>query len=335
MGKCDGNFFLICVDNREGNYTQVRVAAFDGLFLTKWYTPQIMRYVLAVMANDPSRVVRRAVARNACHSLALLVQMGEMKSTLKENESLLIEEDGTAPEKTKESKKSEMDAMIKVLRKDREVGKNEVLREFLMPIALYVQPVFSSQLLVLTVFRAPDVDHEVRWCALKVAEILIRPVEETPPTVKIHIPSTPVTEAPPLSAKAPVKMARSVKSGGPPAKSPLVPFNVPAKLRLPASPMLDSPRTPSTPLESSRKAVAFVQPTPPTKGKPKGRPPKSINNAKPTHVPKAQSGGMSLNDLRASRNALKKLKSHKHGILFNQPVDPIRDHAPKYVWHHP
>jgi transcription initiation factor TFIID subunit 2 len=64
--------------------------------------------------------------------------MGEMKSSLKENESLLIEEDGTAPEKAKESKKSEMDAMIKVLRKDREVGKNEVLREFLMPIALYV-----------------------------------------------------------------------------------------------------------------------------------------------------------------------------------------------------
>lgn len=97
-----------------------------------------MRYVLAVMANDPSRVVRRHVARNACHSLALLVQMGEMKSCLKETESLLIEEDGTAPEKAKESKKSEMDAMIKVLRKDREVGKNEILREFLMPIALYV-----------------------------------------------------------------------------------------------------------------------------------------------------------------------------------------------------
>lgn len=121
---------------REGNYTQVRIAAFDGLFLTKWYTPLIMRYVLAVMANDPSRVIRRHVARNACQSLALLVQMGEMKTSLKESESLLIEEDGTGQEKTKEAKKSDMEAMIKVLRKDREVGKNEVLREFLMPIAL-------------------------------------------------------------------------------------------------------------------------------------------------------------------------------------------------------
>jgi hypothetical protein len=125
---------------REGNYTQVRIAAFDGLFLTKWYTPQIMRYVLAIMAHDPSRVIRRHVARNACYSLALLVQMGDMRSTSKEVESLLIEEDGNSQEKTKESKKSEMEAMIKVLRKDREVGKNEVLREFLMPIALYILP---------------------------------------------------------------------------------------------------------------------------------------------------------------------------------------------------
>lgn len=120
----------------QGNYTQVRLAAFDGLFLTKWYVPQIMRYILAVMANDPSRVVRRHVARNVCHSLALLVHMGEMKANLKETESLLIEEDGSIPEKAKETKKSEMDMMIKVLRKDREVGKNEVVREFLMPIAL-------------------------------------------------------------------------------------------------------------------------------------------------------------------------------------------------------
>jgi hypothetical protein len=96
-----------------------------------------MRYVLAVMANDPSRVIRRHVARNACYSLALLVQMGDMRSTLKEAESLLIEEDGNSQEKAKESKKSEMEAMIKVLRKDRELGKNEVLREFLMPITLY------------------------------------------------------------------------------------------------------------------------------------------------------------------------------------------------------
>jgi transcription initiation factor TFIID subunit 2 len=121
---------------REGNYTPVRIAAFDGIFMTKWYTPQMMRYILAVMANDPSRTVRRHVARNACQSLAILAQMGEMKSSIKDSESLLIEEDGSHPEKAKEAKKSEVDLMFKVLRKDKEVGKNEIFREFMMPIAL-------------------------------------------------------------------------------------------------------------------------------------------------------------------------------------------------------
>lgn len=95
-----------------------------------------MRYILAIMANDSSRIIRRHVARSACQSLALLVSMGEMKTSSKEQDSLLIEEDGSMPERTKEAKKSDLDTMIKILRKDREVGKNEALREFLMPIAL-------------------------------------------------------------------------------------------------------------------------------------------------------------------------------------------------------
>jgi transcription initiation factor TFIID subunit 2 len=123
-------------ESREGNYTQVRIAAFDGLFLTKWYTPPIMRYILAVVAKDPSRVIRRHVARNACQSLAILASMGDMKNSAKESESLLIEEDGTAPEKAREAKKSDVDIMIKILRKDKEVGKNDALRDLLIPIAL-------------------------------------------------------------------------------------------------------------------------------------------------------------------------------------------------------
>ncbi|KAH0591210.1 hypothetical protein H2248_001303 [Termitomyces sp. 'cryptogamus'] len=306
---------------REGNYTQVRVAAFDGLFLTKWYTPSIMRYVFAVMANDSSRVVRRHVARTACHSLVLLAQMGEMKSSLKETESLLIEEDGTLPEKAKETKKSELDAMIKVLRKDREVGKNEVLREFLMPIAL-----------------ASDIDQEVRWCLLKLADLLIRPIEETPPTVKIHIPSTPVIDVTPQipAPKVPTKAVRTIKSGGPPPKSPLTSLNVPTKLRLHASPAPDPvPQTPATPRGETRKNVAFTAPPPLTVSKNKvkpSRPPKTTQTlyTKPTHLSKAQSGGMPVTDLRVCRNALKKLKANKSAFIFNQPVDPIRDHAPNY-----
>jgi transcription initiation factor TFIID subunit 2 len=113
------------------------MAAFDALFLTKWYSPKMMRYFFAVMAHDSSRTIRRHVARNACHSLALLYTMGEFKATSKDNDNLLIEEDGSVPpEKMKDAKKSEVDLMIRALRKDRELGKSEVLREFLMPLVL-------------------------------------------------------------------------------------------------------------------------------------------------------------------------------------------------------
>ena len=61
--------------------------------------------------------------------------MGDMKTSLKETESLLIEEDGTMQEKTKEKQKTDVDIMIKTLRKHREVGKNDVIRQFVMPIA--------------------------------------------------------------------------------------------------------------------------------------------------------------------------------------------------------
>ncbi|KAJ6541894.1 hypothetical protein B0H19DRAFT_1175115 [Mycena capillaripes] len=302
---------------REGNYTPVRIAAFDGLFMTKWYTPPIMNYVLAVMAHDPSRTIRRHVARNACHSLALLVQMGEMKLNSKDPESLLIEEDGSIPDKNKESRKSEMDAMIKALRKDKEVGKNEIFRELMMPLAL-----------------AADVDHEVRWCLLKLADLLIKPVEEAPPTVKIHIPITPVNENPPTLTPLPVKV-RPLKLAGP-VQSPLVPNHVPPKLKLRASTptVVRTPlRTPS--VEPQTKTVAFAVPALPPKARPapvpKAKPPKPNGvAAKPVHALKAQASGMTLNDLRASRSALKKLLGHKHAKIFQYPVDPIRDHAPNY-----
>ena len=49
----------------------------------------------------------------------------------------------------------------------------------------------------------------------------------------------------------------------------------------------------------------------------------------PKAIPKAQSGGMSHNDLTACRNALKKIQTNKKAAVFLQPVDPVRDKAPK------
>jgi transcription initiation factor TFIID subunit 2 len=104
-----------------------------------------MKYILAVMAHDSSQIIRRHVARSACQSLALLAAMGEFKSSLKENESLLIEDDGNPGDKSaKENKKSDVDMLIKTLRKDKEVGKNDVVREYLLPIAWCVRVYFQG-----------------------------------------------------------------------------------------------------------------------------------------------------------------------------------------------
>ncbi|KAI0323074.1 hypothetical protein OF83DRAFT_1234654 [Amylostereum chailletii] len=296
---------------REGNFTQVRIAAFDALFLTKWYTPKIMRYIFAVMANDQSRVIRRHVARSACQALALLVTMGELKNGTKDSESVLIEEDGNAPEKTRESKKSEVDVLIKTLRKDKEVGKNEIVREFLLPIAL-----------------APDADQEVRWAVLKLADLVIRGQEEIAPKLSIHLPpQTPIVEfPPPLPLKVPAKQ-RTIKAGIQPLRSPVTPSLVPAKIRLPPSTPVDVPspklppvsvKPPPPPVPAAqKKGVAFDS-------KPKGK--LKVSKA----VPKAQSGGMTTVDVKASRNVIQKLKAHKCAKLFLQPVDPVRDHAPDY-----
>ena len=87
------------------------------------------------MIHDPSRQIRRHIARNMCESLAILYSIGDIKSVAKE-ESVLIEEDGSTPEKNREPRKTDPELMYKSLRRDKDIGKNEVLRESIMPILL-------------------------------------------------------------------------------------------------------------------------------------------------------------------------------------------------------
>ncbi|KAI0049299.1 hypothetical protein FA95DRAFT_1538598 [Auriscalpium vulgare] len=304
---------------REGNYTQVRIAAFDALFLTKWYTPKIMRYILAVAAHDSSRVIRRHVARNACQSLALLVTMGELKGSGKETDPLLIEEDGVTQEKVKENKKSEVDLLIKALRKDKEVGKNEIVREFLLPVAL-----------------APDADQDVRWSILKLADILIRGAEEAPPKLSIHLPPpTPIVETPsalPPLKVGPAKPPRAAKAGSAVASRPTLPPPAPPKIRLLPSgtstepnivKLLPTPTMEPPMATPNKKGVAFRTSTK-SKIKDKGSAPTKIKE------PKGRSGGMTSLDFTVAQLLLRKLTSNKRATIFLQPVDPVRDHAPNY-----
>lgn len=165
----------------------------------------------------------------------------------------------------------------------------------------------------------------MRWCLLKLADLLIRGAEEAPPKVMIHLPPTPVAELAPQLPPVKVlpKARQTLKSGGPPVKSPLATFTVPPKLKIPLGGSLPdgSSRTPSSAIPLAERVTVSKVPAP-KRSHPSDK-------KKPQNVPKAQSSGMSLKDLTACRNALTKLQRDKHATVFLQPVDPIRDRAPK------
>ncbi|KAF8527429.1 hypothetical protein BU17DRAFT_39590 [Hysterangium stoloniferum] len=283
---------------REGNGTQVRIAAFDGLMLlNNWYTPRVINYLLTVVAKDPSRVVRRHVARAMAESLAILFHVGDIKHSSKDD-PLLIEEDGNVPDVVKESKKSEADLLVKSLRKGKDIGRNEVLRQDIMPIIL-----------------ASTTDYEVRLSLLKLADLVFRGADESPPKVTIHIPRTPVTELPPT-------LPSPVLGSKPGMKGKRLKIPIPSKVTLPVTSTARI-RIPSTPKATlPKKEVVFA--TPKQKAKTKLSP-KKVKSAL-----QAQTNGMSLNDCRACRSAWKKMQANKHARLFAQPVDPVRDNAPNY-----
>lgn len=114
----------------------MRIAAFDGLMLMNhWYTPRVISYLLAVVAHDSSRTIRRHVARCMPESFAILFHIGDIKHPSKDDR-LMIEEDGNVPDIVKESKKSEAEMLAKSLRKDKDIGRNETLRQEIMPLLL-------------------------------------------------------------------------------------------------------------------------------------------------------------------------------------------------------
>ncbi|KAF8580130.1 hypothetical protein K439DRAFT_1648275 [Ramaria rubella] len=312
---------------REGNENQVRIAAFDGLLLMNhWYTPRVISYLLTVVAQDPSRNIRRHVARCMAESLAILFHIGDIKHTSRDD-PLLIEEDGNVPDIVKESKKSEAEMLVKSLRKARDIGRNEVLRHEIMPVLI-----------------AGASDYEVRLSMLKLADLVFRGADESPPKVTIHIPRTPVTELPPslpspaLGQKPGIKVKRlkipisgKVAATQPPLTPALGKIKIPLVATqnetLPSSPApptssLPPPTFPAAKPVLPKKGVAFA-----ASSKPKAKvpPPKKAKSAL-----QAQSNGMSVNDYRASRSALKKIQANKHARLFAQPVDPVRDNAPNY-----
>ena len=120
----------------EGNYLGVRLAAFDGLMLMKWYSSKtLIRYVMGVITSDPSRVIRQHVARGVLESFAILFSIGDIPWVGNKAQDILIEEDSNGPVAEKKNpRKKELETMTKSLRAL--AGKSQSMREGVMPVLL-------------------------------------------------------------------------------------------------------------------------------------------------------------------------------------------------------
>ena len=96
----------------------VRIAAFKALLLNKWHSRKsLARYIFAVIASDPSRILRRLVAHAAIASLGILEAVGDIRYSAKDGEKpVLIGEDGAFLTNTKQATRDEAEQAIKAIK---------------------------------------------------------------------------------------------------------------------------------------------------------------------------------------------------------------------------
>ena len=141
---------------------------------------------------------------------------------------------------------------------------------------------------------APNVDIEIRWCLLKLCEVLIKPSEEPLPKIKLRMPvRLPSSAAPGNKAGSP-EVPLSASTGIPKIK-----FGGQEVLRRDS--LLDSPGAGPLKLVLGNK---------------KGQ----ASSANGPKLLREQKGGMSMSDLKVSQNLMQKLAATKKADLFRRPV---------------
>jgi transcription initiation factor TFIID subunit 2 len=159
-------------------------------------------------------------------------------------------------------------------------------------------------------FSAPEVDFDVRWAMIQLADMLVRPAEEAPPKLVIHIPVTNPTAA---EAGSPALPTPKIKLFSGASKLPsrlegLHPDRQPDAPRpfLAATPTVTTPSLTAVFPKAPLKLVLPRQPTEelimeaaPPPIKPKKKKEKALS--------KAEKGGMSAMDLVACRSIIRKM----------------------------
>lgn len=142
----------------------------------------------------------------------------------------------------------------------------------------------------------PGVDMGERWALIKLGELLFKPGEEK---------------------EVPFQPKLSVRVRMPSVVEQVVQASSTKQRAETGTPKIKLVRTETTPRVAFEDKVSDAPAAPAKKKK-----------IKP--IAPGQASGMSLTDLTACRNALKRLQNSKHSQLFRKPVDPVRDKVPDY-----
>ncbi|KAE8216640.1 hypothetical protein CF327_g222 [Tilletia walkeri] len=297
----------------QGHPTRVRQAAFASLLLLKGLHHKIVTpYLFGVLREDPSRSLRRALARGICESLAVELACGEFGDATETLPEMPAVEEGNAEEREAARQAAELQALRKnraqtdsnfrTLR--REIGRSAAVRDGFLGALLPPMP-----------------DMEVRWALIKAAEMLFKPAEEKdlPFQPKVSVRVKLPTFAQPLNVS--------------PSKEKIPFIEVPELANRDSFQKADLPAPRQIKLTlAPRKStdVAASVTLPQDTGVAPAPAPKKLKLKKPKPLAPEQASGMQTADLTACRNCLKKLRDSKPATLFLNPVDPVRDRAPNY-----
>ncbi|PWY99756.1 hypothetical protein BCV70DRAFT_162250 [Testicularia cyperi] len=295
---------------RQGNFTPVRIAALDCLLLVSNLDHKVVaRYCFALLRLDESRLVKRALARALCESLAIAMSTGVFGGgSLRGPEALLIEADTGRVDAAEKAKDAQLEAMLKTLKK--EIGRSASVREG------YLQALL-----------APSADSEARWALLKLGELLFRPAEEEDlqlqPKVQLRVRMPSLhADLEPQSVESPsISKIKLVRPAGVTSAAVLEEASGDGK-SAGTGPRVAFDMPDTAPAAASVREEAATPTSPAIKVKTKTK------KAKP--LAPGQASGMSFADLTACRNTLKKLMQSKHASIFLNPVDPVRDQATDY-----
>ncbi|KAK0529562.1 hypothetical protein OC835_004301 [Tilletia horrida] len=294
--------------------TTIRQTAFAALLLLKGLHHKIVTpYIFGVLREDPSRTLRRALARGICESLAVELACGEFGDATECLPEMPLIEEGDAEEReaakmaaelqAQKEYKAQTDSNFRTLR--REIGRSAAVRDGFLGALL-----------------APVPDSEVRWALIKVAEMLFKPADEKDlpfqpkVSVRVKLPSY----AQPLNVSPSKEKVPFIEVPDLPNRELFQKAELPAPRQIK---LTLAPRKNPDAVAAGATAATGALPSAPADGK-------KVKLKRPKPLAPEQASGMQTADLTACRNCLKKLRDSKHATLFLHPVDPVRDRAPNY-----